>query len=383
MSLKFHVLQELFTTAQKYPQKIAVILDDQAWTYSELIGNIACVVNHLQNLQTSRGQIIYQYMDRGFEMVCGLFGILCADGVYCSIDPTEPADRLVGLLQQIKGHYVLLHTRTRHQFPLTAVRHMVSLDVVVHSLSCGEEIRDLPTCSGRGAAYIICTSGTSGRQKLVLHTHKSFSASGYNCAQSNVWMHTVQHHVLQVASCSWALHLREISMALIMGGTLVLLQPGGHLNMTYFIRTLARQQVTTLLIGPAMIRTLTNHMETNQQFEAFQCVRRLCTTGDNTLSNDSECFNCLSEYNLGEAVKPQQWARFMAFVTESETEVFVQYGLSECNAALLCLLTSMNGTSLPMGYPFPGVQCLLVNEQGAVIDSADDGSIVGEIHIGG
>lgn len=280
MTASFHVLQQLFDTTRRYPQKLAVVLDEQSWTYGELIANIGCVVNHLHSLKMARGQVIYQYMDRGFEMVCGLFGILCADGVYCSINPTEPADRLANLLQQIQGQFVLLHGRTVHQFPPTTVRHMISLDAILHPLSCGENIEDLPSCSGHGAAYVICTSGTTGRQKLVVHTYKSFSAGDYILIQSNLQIFTAGDNVFQVASCSWTLHLTEISITLMIGGTLVLLRPGGHLDMRYFTDTFSRQQVTTLLVGPAIIHALTNYLEITQRRQTFMLLRRLCTAGD-------------------------------------------------------------------------------------------------------
>ena len=276
----FHALQKLCETAQTYPQKIAVVLDEQVWTYSELIEKIERVVVHLHRSNIVHGQIIYQFLERGFHMICGLFGIMCAGGVYCPINPSDPIDRLVVILEQIQARYILLHGRTRDRFPSATIHQITSLDVILHPFSYSDDIHDPPACSEYGAVYILCTSGTTGQQKLVLHTHKSFSASNYTFIPSHAQMYTVRDQVLQVASCSWIPHLTEISMPLIVGGTIILLRPGGHLDISYFAQTVFRQQINTLLIGPTIIRALTSYLEMTQQFEIFKFVRHLSISGD-------------------------------------------------------------------------------------------------------
>ena len=67
----------------------------------------------------------------------------------------------------------------------------------------------------------------------------------------------------------------------------------------------------------------------------------------------------------------------------SKVRITVGYGTSECHGALGCQLLDINNTDVPMGHPFPGVQCLLINEQGQTIINADNSSEIGQIHIGG
>lgn len=280
MTLSFHVVRKFFDTAFIHPQKVAVVLDDQAWTYSELIEYVERVVCHVHHLKIVPGQIIYQFVERSFEMICGFFGILCAGGVYCPLNPSDPPERLALLLAQMRGQCVLLHKQTREQFPLGTVQHVVLLDDILLSSVDIVDVRDLPVCRENDPAYIICTSGTTGRQKAIVHTHRSFSACINAYGQWDIDMYTVRDQVLQVAVCSWAVHLLEISSTLVFGGTLVLLRPGGHLDMDYFSRTVIHHQVTTLTIGPAIIRAITNYLEMSQRLATFECVRNLCTSGD-------------------------------------------------------------------------------------------------------
>jgi acyl-coenzyme A synthetase/AMP-(fatty) acid ligase len=173
-----------------------------------------------------------------------------------------------------------LHEKTRNQFPSAAVRHVISLDTILLPWSHGEDMYNLPLCNEFGPVFIICTSGTTGQPKAIVHTHKSFSATINAYIQWDVRMYTMRDQVLQVATSSWVLHILEIPLGLVVGGTLVLLRPGGHLDMAYFSQTLINQQVTTLTIGPGLIRALTSYLEMSQRIETFKSVRNLCTTGN-------------------------------------------------------------------------------------------------------
>jgi acyl-coenzyme A synthetase/AMP-(fatty) acid ligase len=279
MASSLHVLRELFNIAQTHPQKVALVLDDQVWTYGELVEKLECVAYHLNNYNIVQGQIVYQFVERGFGMICGLLGIMYVGGVYCPLNPTEPYDRIVVLLEQIQAQHVLLHGKTRDQFPTETVQHVISLDTILVPSFRNDDMYDLPACNGCGPAYIICTSGTTGRPKIVVHTHRTFAAGIRALSEWHLGVYTFRDQILQVSTCSWVLHLYEVALSLVLGGSLICLQPGGHLDMSYFCKTLSYQQVTTLVIGPSLIRALTNYLEMSNQLETFKFVRNLVVGG--------------------------------------------------------------------------------------------------------
>jgi non-ribosomal peptide synthetase component F len=281
MTSSVYVVQQLFNMAQKYPQKVAVTLDNQMWTYSELIEQIKRIVHRLHRLNVVQGQIIYQFVERSFEMVCGLFGVMCVGGVYCPLNPTDSPERLTSILEQLQGRYVLMHEKTHSQFPITAAaQEFILLDKILSPISGIEDVDDLPGCRQCSAALIICTSGTNGRHKAIVHTHKSFSACIRAYTEWDLDLYTSQQQVLQVAASSSFLHALEIVLPLITGGTLVLLRPNGHLDMAYFSQTVEHQQVTTMTIGSDLIQTLIHYFEISQRSETFKSVRNVCMTGD-------------------------------------------------------------------------------------------------------
>ncbi|CAF1215394.1 unnamed protein product, partial [Adineta steineri] len=363
MTTLFYVVRNLFNIARLYPQKVALVLDDQAWTYSELIMQVERVVHQLHQSGVVQGQIIYQFVERSFEMICGFFGIMYVGGVYCPLNPALPPGRLNALLEQMKGQYVLVHEKTRYQFPTATVQHVVVLDNILLSLLYIEDANDLIIAREYGAAFIVFTSGTTGPPKAVVHTHKSFSAGIAGLTGWDVGAFTVRDHVLQVATPSWILHFMEISLPLVVGGTLVLLREGGHLDMAYFSQTLIRQQITALIIGPSIIRALTDYIENTQQTKAFDTVHHLCTTG--------------------EALKPQQWTQFVNLLSSSNVQLSVLYGMSECIGALGCQLLNIKETTIPIGYPISTIQCLLIDDGGKIIPTTNNSNKIGQIHIRG
>jgi non-ribosomal peptide synthetase component F len=275
----YNVLHQLFDVAQVSQQKVSVTLDDQTWTYAELIKYIERVARHLHRLEIVRGQIVYQFVDRSLEMVCGFLGIMCAGGVYCSLNPTDPPARLASLLDQIQGRFVLVHESTRNRFPSSAGPQIVSFEPILLSIMDTDDHDETIVCEMNGTAYIIYTSGTTGRQKVIVHTHRSLAAGVAALIQSHFEIYSSRDQILQVAVCSWGMHLLEIPLPLVLGGTLVLLRPGGHLDMAYFSGTVIHQQVTTLTIGAAMARALGDYLEMSRQLNTVQRVCNLCITG--------------------------------------------------------------------------------------------------------
>ncbi|CAF0911439.1 unnamed protein product [Adineta steineri] len=224
-------------------------------------------------------------------------------------------------------------------------------------------MEELPDCKEHGDALIICTSGTTGRHKAVVHSFRSLSTSIRAFSQWDLHVYTSQDQVLQIAACSWILHISEIMLPLVVGGTLVLLRPNGHFDMDYFCRTLIQQQVTTITIGPGIIRALTTYLENTQRLATLKFLRNVIT--------------------VGEAMKPQQLVKLVGVLHSFDIKVCTLYGMTECNGALGCRLFSFDNGVVPMGHPLPGYRCLLIDKQGQIIHSTNRSSEIGQLHIGG
>ena len=80
---------------------------------------------------------------------------------------------------------------------------------------------------------------------------------------------------------------------------------------------------------------------------------------------------------------PREWIRFIGFLRSTNVRISVLYGMSECNGVFGCHLSDVSYTVMPIGYPLPGVNYLLINEQGQIISCTNNSNDFGQIHIGG
>ncbi|CAF3768856.1 unnamed protein product, partial [Rotaria sp. Silwood1] len=354
-----------FEVALASPQQIAIEFNEQTWTYGELLMNVINVARHLQ---IEIGDIVYQYVDRSLEMVCGLLGIMCAGGAYCPLSPTDPPMYVRALTDEIQGRCVLVHENTRDLFSNTISKQiqMISLE---HILLVGmtEEVAEKKMyVESNSSSCIICTSGTTGRQKIIVHTHVSLIAGIHNLM---IWDTKHGDKVLQVVASSWVIHLFEILMPLVIipSGTLVLLPPGDNLNMTRFCKTIEEKQITVLFINQSLLKVLLDYLELNniERNEIFKRVRILWISG--------------------ESPKIQYLVKIKSF--SLQTRIFLIFSMSETNAAIgreieenIDELTDLS--IVPIGFPLAKYRCLLVDESidGEVISSLETNRI-GQIYL--
>ena len=88
-------VHELFEQqAAKTPAAVAVKYEDQELTYAELNEHANQVANHLISLNVQPDTFIGLCLERGFEMVISILGILKAGAAYLPIDPDYPEERL-------------------------------------------------------------------------------------------------------------------------------------------------------------------------------------------------------------------------------------------------------------------------------------------------
>ncbi|CAF1501184.1 unnamed protein product [Didymodactylos carnosus] len=166
--------QQFTETANKNPQKLAVILDEQSLTYAELLVYVQHLSLSLMNdHHVVPGSIICQCVERSIEMVIGILSILTCGAVYCPLSPNDPEQRLQSLIQETHSRLVIIHTLTRDKFVTSNVAQFLHVDFIIGSMSQTTlDENDLDVLSNvqvtvEDVSYVIFTSGSTGRPKAV------------------------------------------------------------------------------------------------------------------------------------------------------------------------------------------------------------------------
>ncbi|MBD2741475.1 non-ribosomal peptide synthetase [Coleofasciculus sp. FACHB-1120] len=161
-------LHELFEEqAERTPDAIAVVFDNQQLTYAELNTKAHQLAHHLQKLGVKPEVLVGICVERSLEMVIGLLGILKAGGAYLPLDPAYPPERLAFMLEDAQVPVLLTQKRLLNLLPSQNAQ-VVCLDSdwgnqQIHSQN--------PIPNPSNLAYVIYTSGSTGRPKGVQISH--------------------------------------------------------------------------------------------------------------------------------------------------------------------------------------------------------------------
>ncbi|CAF1397991.1 unnamed protein product, partial [Adineta steineri] len=146
---------EFVYQVMKYPQKLAVELDEQSLTYCELL-------NYVQVLSLT---LLNEYHVFPGEVVIGIMAVEMAGGVYCPLSSRDPQHRLHALTQQTQSRLVLIHHLTTKKFNCDTV--MLDIDSILNMNDIDEKGLSYVKVKEEEIAYIIFTSGSTGTPKAV------------------------------------------------------------------------------------------------------------------------------------------------------------------------------------------------------------------------
>ena len=86
--------------------------------------------------------------------------------------------------------------------------------------------------------------------------------------------------VVQMARCSFDMHMQDIVGTLIAGASLIMLRPHGPLDLPYFISVLLQKHVTYMQSVPTYLAALCGYLTTDYDGGFSSNLRSLCCGGE-------------------------------------------------------------------------------------------------------
>jgi amino acid adenylation domain-containing protein len=156
--------------ASAVPEAVAIVAGDKELTYAELnarADHLACSLSALG----VKGEVpVVLFLERSPELAIAALAVLKAGGAYVPLDPNYPPARISALLEDCAAPVVLTHSSVAKKLRpgnwRTIVMDAEEVGIAKHS-SAAPNNKTNP----EGSAYIIFTSGSSGRPKGVQITH--------------------------------------------------------------------------------------------------------------------------------------------------------------------------------------------------------------------
>jgi amino acid adenylation domain-containing protein len=334
--------------ARTRPEAVSLTFQGQALTYGELDRRANQLAHYLCRLGIGPEDNVGLFIDRSFEMIIALFGVMKSGAAYVPLDIAQPAERLAFILADTQVKAVLTLDALREQCsPHTpcAACTVICLDCDWPTIA-GE--RDDSPSSGVGPenlVYIIYTSGSTGQPKGVVVEHRSLT--NLVCAHVKALDIGPETRALQFVALQFDAAQGDIFRVLAAGATLAL-APADALVPGPPLINLMRDQAISLVTIPPSVLTAT---ETQEELPA------LCTI-----------------VMGGESCPPQtamRWGR--------GRRLFSGYGPTETTVGSTFVLNWDVSRPPPLGKPIANTQVYVLDRRMRPVPIG----VPGEICIGG
>ncbi|WP_227012759.1 MULTISPECIES: non-ribosomal peptide synthetase [unclassified Pseudonocardia] len=250
-----------FTLAERFagwvasrPDHPAVQCRDRVLTYAELDALADALARELVRRGVRPEQPVAVLLDRDVEMPLAIIGILRAGAVYLPLDPAYPQARLETMVSDAAPVAALTVGATTggDAERLLAERGVprIRLDEVL----AGGDGPPLPPYDPDRLAYVIFTSGTTGRPKPVGVPHRGLA--DLVLLSEGTFGATPDDRVLQFASTSFDVAFFQTVIALASGGTSVVAPAEVRDSADALLDHIAAQRVTLANLLPSFLAAM-------------------------------------------------------------------------------------------------------------------------------
>lgn len=261
-------IQEIFAqNVQKTPEKVAVITsEDKHLSYFELNSKSTSLAHTLLTLNNTPNKIIGIIADRNEYLFIAMFAVLKARKAFLLIDPTLPKDRIDYMIAKCSSNIILNATS------LIDVSYyqgnLISLGSYDYSMNkANYHLNGLTT----DLAYLIFTSGTTGKPKGVLVNQSSVVNFIHDIKNRNIFTQN-NDVMISLATVCFDIFIFETIVSLCLGNTVYLASEVEQLDPAMANKKIIQHKITHILGTISRIKSFTENMEFKHALSQLKCI---------------------------------------------------------------------------------------------------------------
>ncbi|HEX3030291.1 MAG TPA: amino acid adenylation domain-containing protein, partial [Clostridia bacterium] len=242
----------------RYPEKVACMTGSRNYKYIELEEKANSLAWRLKAEGVVADSAVAIFMERSYEMIVGIYGVLKAGGTYLPIEPSCPRHRV---------EYILADSKAKILLTLSGKAQKVNFDGTILCLDREETYDNRThrlerTHKPSDLAYIIYTSGSTGSPKGVMVEHRSIINIIYHL--QNRYPLLEDQVYLMKTSFTFDVSIAEIFGWFPGGGSLAILEPGGEKDPEQIVNAVIEFKVTHMNFVPSMLNVFMDSLSSVQ-----------------------------------------------------------------------------------------------------------------------
>jgi len=337
-----NLLHTLFLEqAAAHPDAPAVITSARELSYGELLNHAMRLGRYLRAHGATPNTCIAVLMEKGWEQIVGVMGVLFSGAAYVPLDPGLPRERLRYLLEETAVKVVL--TQARVHARLTWLNEWTCLCVDRNDLPPAEDLIPAPVQKATDLAYVIFTSGSTGSPKGVMIDHQGAVNTIRDINQR--FGVGASDRTLALSNLNFDLSVYDVFGLLAAGGAIVIPDAQSKQDPAHWVEMLSRHSVTLWNTVPALMQLLVDYAE--QTPNAIpECLRLVMLSGDwipVSLPARIRAQNAKAEIiSLGGATEASIWSIVFPIGEVRKEWVSIPYGKPMANQRFYVLDANLN-----------------------------------------
>ena len=321
--------------AEVQPTKAAIVFTEESLTYLQLAEGARRVAAGLRQRGIKPGDVVALYAEKSRGFCCAYWGAQLAGAAVLNLDPALRPELLASLREQAR--------------PALVVGHGLGAEASYAEVAVDDaEAQPLAPPPWHAVAELMCTTGTTGRPKVVRLTHANLSATA---SHINAFLGV---HEGDVEALALPIHrsfgMGRLRCVLAAGGTLVMAD--GFSCPQKLFDLLRRCRATGLAMVPA----------------SWAYLRRM--SGDALAAHAV----CLSYIELGSAPMPRaEKERLMQLFPHAK--ICMHYGLTEASRSTFIDFHAEADKLDTAGRPADGVSVVICGEGGTPLPAGVEGEV--------
>ena len=347
----YKLLKEMLAESVKRFPKAVALSGDKQLTYAELDKVSDDILKVLREAGAGPGRVIAVSGQKSIGIIASIIAVIKSGSVLLNVDPKLPQKRQATMMKVAQAGCLISVSETEETMDgLSSIIQIRPSDAKVLNSKRLEFKWPQLDRGGGDAAYIFCTSGTTGEPKAILGSHKGLAH--FLTWQSSTFPVGPGDRHAQLIGLSFDVVMRDIFFPLVNGATLCL--PDTDLGGDRILEWMEKESISVFHAVPSLVESWLPFASPELKLEKLRRV-----------------------FFAGEPLTDSLLRRWRNLFGDS-CSIANFYGPTETTLAKLSYMVPkdpLNGIQ-PVGRPQPHCQALVLNSQNKLCGIGEPGEIV-------